>query len=488
MLEPDQVELLVSIALFNMNNMGNASNIPFFQPKFEPTSTAVSINCLLFASLGSSLVAALASVVALQWVSDYDAAITRGGSSPEDRAKRRQFRFAGVIEWRMGEMIATLPFLLYSSVLLFWAGIIQWMCSIHIVVGSVVAGGTALAVLFYISTTLLSAVCVSAPFRTPSSKALYWLFCKTTSSVGHLLLWTQPDRVLLWFASFFQRINSVITFSLREDTASASASDSTSWFDIPVLPSPPPERVVPWVITHLLSHPTSRQREDYEAGSNLWLGQQALGWLARELVISVDSNGRLLFLISELLSSKELLSKSILDVPWWEILDSLGRHYLTKIIDGTLTETEYEVVGRLVRWSQVPEIAIKISPSVGYDNNPVNDLYWSQFCFDPASHSYFEGEAPENMTFLLSRDAPIPSADSRYEIEATIKFIKWRNSTGPKKVDFWIDIFDQVDLYSSKYLESCVQCFQLVMSCYARSSYRALWPSARSRFCIEVCA
>jgi hypothetical protein len=33
--------------------------------------------------------------MALQLIADYDTAITRGGSSPEDRAKRRQFRHAG---------------------------------------------------------------------------------------------------------------------------------------------------------------------------------------------------------------------------------------------------------------------------------------------------------------------------------------------------------------------------------------------------------
>lgn len=78
MLEQDQTELLVGVTLFSINNMGNASNLPFTPPDFEPTSAAISINCLLFSSLGTSLIAALAAVVSLQWVADYDAAITRG--------------------------------------------------------------------------------------------------------------------------------------------------------------------------------------------------------------------------------------------------------------------------------------------------------------------------------------------------------------------------------------------------------------------------
>ncbi|KIM26694.1 hypothetical protein M408DRAFT_72415, partial [Serendipita vermifera MAFF 305830] len=139
LLEQDQTELLVDMTMQYFNSKGNLSNTLFTRPEFEPSFTAISINCLLFASLGASLLSALVSVVALQWVGDYDAAITRGGSSPEDRAKRRQFRYDGVLNWKMGEIIATLPLLLYASVALFWAGASQWMWSLHHTVGYVVA-------------------------------------------------------------------------------------------------------------------------------------------------------------------------------------------------------------------------------------------------------------------------------------------------------------------------------------------------------------
>src|SRR5450432_3859783 len=100
MLEPDQTEILVDITIQYFNSIGNQSRTNLTRPDFAPTFEAISINCLLFASLGASLIAALASVVALQWVADYDAAITRGGSSPPDRAKRRQFRFTGSLVGR----------------------------------------------------------------------------------------------------------------------------------------------------------------------------------------------------------------------------------------------------------------------------------------------------------------------------------------------------------------------------------------------------
>ncbi|KIM32245.1 hypothetical protein M408DRAFT_20563, partial [Serendipita vermifera MAFF 305830] len=80
MLEQDPTEVLVDVMVFVTNNLANGTHTPYLREEFLPNSTAVIINSLLFASLSASLIAALASVVALQWVADYDAAITRGGS------------------------------------------------------------------------------------------------------------------------------------------------------------------------------------------------------------------------------------------------------------------------------------------------------------------------------------------------------------------------------------------------------------------------
>ncbi|KIM31690.1 hypothetical protein M408DRAFT_20918 [Serendipita vermifera MAFF 305830] len=155
MLEQDPNAVMMDVMIRFTNNAANGTHIPYIPSDFEAPLHAVTVNCLFFASLSTSLVAALASVVALQWVADYDAAITRGGSSPEDRAKRRQFRYTGVISWKMGEIIAALPLLLYFSVILFFAGLILWMRILHYTVGLVVAGGAGLAGLFYVPMDLL---------------------------------------------------------------------------------------------------------------------------------------------------------------------------------------------------------------------------------------------------------------------------------------------------------------------------------------------
>ncbi|KIM20065.1 hypothetical protein M408DRAFT_79231, partial [Serendipita vermifera MAFF 305830] len=131
MLEQDPSNRMVDIMIFMNDNLANGTHRRYVPTDFEVSASAICINSLFFASLSTSLVAALASVVALQWVADYDAAITRGGSSPEDRAKRRQFRYAGVVSWKMNEIIAAIPLFLYCSVLLFFGGLILWMWIIH---------------------------------------------------------------------------------------------------------------------------------------------------------------------------------------------------------------------------------------------------------------------------------------------------------------------------------------------------------------------
>ncbi|KIM32248.1 hypothetical protein M408DRAFT_215878 [Serendipita vermifera MAFF 305830] len=201
MLEQDPTEVLVDVMVFVTNNLANGTHTPYSRPEFLPNSTAIIINSLFFASLSASLIAALASVVALQWVADYDAAITRGGSSPEDRAKRRQFRYAGVVSWNMSEIIAALPLLLYCSVIIFFAGLMIWMWTLNHVVGLVVIIGASLAILFYGISTFLSVIFVSAPFRTPLSRWMY-------SSTQFLLILAHRLSLLLhipftqtWFVS-----------------------------------------------------------------------------------------------------------------------------------------------------------------------------------------------------------------------------------------------------------------------------------------------
>ncbi|PVF95534.1 hypothetical protein CPB86DRAFT_710945 [Serendipita vermifera] len=361
LLEPDQGEILVDLAILFFNELRNASsatNATISRPDFTPTSEAITINCLLFGSLGASLFAALASVVALQWVGDYDAAITRGGSSPEDRAKRRQFHYAGVVDWKMGEIIALLPVLLYASVALFWAGLVLWIWTVHRTVAAVVMGGTVLAAVFYVTTTLLAAIFVSSPFRTPLSRGVYWA-CQPFVSLVHRIL---RSRLFLH-----------LIYSTKESLRITA----------PVLIQPPPQmtkmyteylpqsKFITWLQHYILPQDTAARREERYLDRDPLLGQEALCWLANQVSISENSHYRLLLLVGEFqtYACQEKVSPYLAKAPWWKIFDCLGWYHLRRTFDCALIDEDKGAVEILLQCVTVKTIKDEVLAPLEYQPN-----------------------------------------------------------------------------------------------------------------------
>ncbi|KAG8829221.1 hypothetical protein FRC17_006969 [Serendipita sp. 399] len=170
LLQEDPQEVLVSAMITFMAQQANGTFKPFERPAFIAPRYAVVTNGFLFSAICSSLLAALASVFALQWIGQYDAELVQALSA-KDRALLRHFRYMGVEKWKMAQTIALLPVLLYLSLLLFLCGLVVWMWHIHRTIGGVLIGGLSLSCLFYIVTTVITVLDPSAPFRSPLSKA-----------------------------------------------------------------------------------------------------------------------------------------------------------------------------------------------------------------------------------------------------------------------------------------------------------------------------
>jgi hypothetical protein len=413
MLELDPMTTMVDVMIFYTNNVANGTHAPYTQTAFEPDTSAVVVNCLFFASLSASLFAALASVVALQWVADYDAAITRGGSSPEDRAKRRQFRYAGVISWKMSEIIAALPLLLYFSVILFFAGLILWMWVINHAVGAVVAGCTAVAVLFYIMTTMIAVAFVSAPFRTPLSRGIY--------SLIHL-----PFSVLHWLMRAMR---------------------------IPTIPS--------WIKSRHALY-TSYGREDQAVEQRWTLGKDALIWLANQLSISQDSYQRLLLLVGTLPSLREehLPSFNPAEASWYQIFDLLGWGYL-RTGSSAIASREERRRGMeiLQRCYKVPVVQNLVDPVGREELGEYNHrAYWSQYCGSAEDGPWTISHDRPNHLFLLLRDIPCPSQFSSQEIDVAVRLSEWRNKV-EKDPQAWDDVFSNATSLPSEFFSACVTTF-----------------------------
>ena len=206
----------------------------------------------------------------------------------------------------------------------------------------------------------------------------------------------------------------------------------------------------------------ARVREQKAPDLNPVLKEEALGWLANQLPVSADSHRRLFLLIAgvDSLPPGTKYPKSFFQAPWVSILESLGLVYMRKIFEGASEDNEYEVVGPLLRTISLPEIKEKISPGKSYQKDPSTATYWTQCCFEGTKITSFPGGM--NMSFLLGRDVPAPSAGNTDELGMTIKLIKWRNSAGPKDVVLWTEIFSDSDHYSAQYLKQCIDHFAKV--------------------------
>jgi hypothetical protein len=174
-------------------NRNNASaTFPVPQP-FSPPSWAIVVNIAFFVSLIASILAASGAVTCLQWVQRYNDGLYVS-STAEQRTQRRHYRFVGAKRWYMPQIIATLPALLYISVVSFFAGLAVWFWNVHPLLVVIPATGLLTWVLGVALTALLTALFPSAPFKTPMSDFLFrilWL--------SHFYIWYTIQSIrLLW--------------------------------------------------------------------------------------------------------------------------------------------------------------------------------------------------------------------------------------------------------------------------------------------------
>lgn len=203
--------------------LANASNTIETLPTIEPFSVAspvVRVNICWFISLTLSLTTVLIGILCLQWLREFQ----RRPSLPHKEALHlRQVRYEGLYKWHVPNILSALPLLLQAALVLFFAGLLDFLISIHSGVAIPVAVVVGLTFFFLAATTILPALqSVSASFhpswrqavpcayKSPQSWAFFKLVMGVVSSFGpsHLYpksanwhahdleYWKGPDPVL----------------------------------------------------------------------------------------------------------------------------------------------------------------------------------------------------------------------------------------------------------------------------------------------------
>ena len=169
------MNIIQDVMIYQTQMMRNSSLGPYVPADFSPPGYIIVVNSLFYASLGIMLLAAFIAMLIKSWVREFDRGL-RAMSAPEQRAKTREFRYLGLVRWKLPEMVATLPFLIQISLLSFSIGLVLFLSHISGPSCGITAGILGIGTLFYAATTSASIFITSSPFGSPLSQAFANLY------------------------------------------------------------------------------------------------------------------------------------------------------------------------------------------------------------------------------------------------------------------------------------------------------------------------
>jgi len=144
---------------------------------FTPSISALTCNTLFFLSLGFSLSCALSAILVQQWTRHYLQSIS-SRESPYQRARISAYLYQGLQRFRMEEIVAIIPILMHISLLLFFAGLVEFLRPVNIAISYLVLGTLLISGSLYVMITLMPLFAFDCPYRTPLT-SLIWSLCQS---------------------------------------------------------------------------------------------------------------------------------------------------------------------------------------------------------------------------------------------------------------------------------------------------------------------
>ncbi|KAL1705705.1 hypothetical protein EV121DRAFT_290222 [Schizophyllum commune] len=174
-LDPDYAKITASllnelVLLQRATRAGVTSEIPISQLSFDSEtyrSTDLWVNGLWLTSLTLSLLTALLSVLAKQWIESFSDPIV---AYSRDRAIIRQYRVQGFERWRVPLIIGFLPLLLSVALILFLAGLAIYIMPMNSTLSILVIGLSGIVILIYTISIILPVFIPHCAYKTPVYK------------------------------------------------------------------------------------------------------------------------------------------------------------------------------------------------------------------------------------------------------------------------------------------------------------------------------
>ncbi|KAJ7245450.1 hypothetical protein C8J57DRAFT_1141074, partial [Mycena rebaudengoi] len=146
--DPNEVTQQLLRILIHNANQSLFSDVDLAESNSGTTTTIVIVQSFLYASLFSTLLAALLAVLGKQWLMHYDAAGGRGTLA--ERGLERQRKYDGLQRWKFTLVMEMFPLLLQLALLLFSAALSVYLSTISCPIAIIVITLTSLGALAYI--------------------------------------------------------------------------------------------------------------------------------------------------------------------------------------------------------------------------------------------------------------------------------------------------------------------------------------------------
>lgn len=156
---------------------------------FTKSASSIRISTLWFSGVVFSLTAALIGILVKQWLSDYLSPFTSVPlTSSRETARIRQFRYQGLLDWRIPGIIASLPVLLQLATTCFLIGLADLLWTLDTLVALIVTVFVAASIMFLVVTTVLPTLRGDSPHRSPQALAVYKMVQWVRHTVASLIV------------------------------------------------------------------------------------------------------------------------------------------------------------------------------------------------------------------------------------------------------------------------------------------------------------
>ena len=131
-----------------------------------PAAEIVIVQCLLYASLATSLFAAFVAMLEKQWVNRY---IRNRGGSAAEKSWDRQRKLDGMGRWYFHVVMEGLPVMLQIALALLGCALSQYLWTVNRAVARVIIAVTLFGFGFHFLDTIAAAISYDCAFQTPPS-------------------------------------------------------------------------------------------------------------------------------------------------------------------------------------------------------------------------------------------------------------------------------------------------------------------------------